>query len=181
MFKTRSDMEIILWAKSIMAKHGLSDWSFKINGRLKRTLGLCSYSKREIQLRRKHVEEDTYDCILDTLLHEIAHALAGYNAGHGPKWKAIAIRLGAKPTSTKSRDREAERVAKSDEPVYAMFLKTSYGEVFKSTMTEKMYRELQTGKRDIKNMYISGEKRRTQGLLVAREITSQQLANLVQK
>ena len=33
----------------------------------------------------------------DTVLHEIAHAIAGLRAGHGPEWKRIAIMVGAKP------------------------------------------------------------------------------------
>ncbi len=33
----------------------------------------------------------------DTLLHEIAHALAGHRAGHGPVWRKIAREVGAKP------------------------------------------------------------------------------------
>ncbi|ADJ55308.1 hypothetical protein RB16p004 [Escherichia phage RB16] len=180
MFKTRSDMEITIWAKSIMAKHGLSHWSFKINGRFKRTLGCCSYSKREIQLRRKHVEEDTYDCILDTLMHEIAHALVGYGAGHGPVWQRKAIELGAKPTSSKVRVREKEIIEKKDDHVYAMFLKTSNGEVYQSTMPEKMYNEIQSGKRNISTMYMVGHKASTKGRLVARKLTSQEFAKVLQ-
>ena len=180
MFKTRSDMEIILWSKSIMAKHGLSDWSFKINGRLKTTLGCCRYSKREIQLRRKHVEEDTYDCILDTLMHEIAHGLVGYGAGHGPVWQRKAIELGAKPTSSKVRVREKEIIEKKDDHVYAMFLKTSNGEVYQSTMPEKMYNEIQSGKRNISTMYMVGHKASTKGRLVARKLTSQEFAKVLQ-
>src|SRR5262249_31162680 len=37
------------------------------------------------------------ETIRDTLLHEIAHALAGRDAGHGPLWKAMCRRAGAKP------------------------------------------------------------------------------------
>lgn len=37
------------------------------------------------------------DEVLDTLLHEIAHALAGPLAGHGPVWKAACVRVGARP------------------------------------------------------------------------------------
>jgi predicted SprT family Zn-dependent metalloprotease len=35
--------------------------------------------------------------VLDTILHEIAHALAGHKAGHGPAWKAKCAQIGAKP------------------------------------------------------------------------------------
>lgn len=180
MFKTRSDMEIILWAKGIMAKHGLSDWSFKINGRLKRTLGVCSYSKKEIQLRRKHVEEDTYECILDTLMHEIAHALVGYGAGHGPVWQRKAIELGAQPTPSKHRVRDQSEIRNSGKDMYALFLKTTNGEVYQCNMPEKMYNEIQEGKRDITNIYISGNKKATKGRLIARKLTPEQYTEAIQ-
>ena len=34
------------------------------------------------------------DEIHQVLLHEVAHAIAGTRAGHGPRWKAIAADLG---------------------------------------------------------------------------------------
>ncbi len=34
--------------------------------------------------------------------HEIAHAIAGPDAGHGPVWKAVAVRLGATPRACES-------------------------------------------------------------------------------
>ena len=42
--------------------------------------------------------------VLDTLLHEIAHALAGPKARHGPVWKAIAKKLGATPRACDTCD-----------------------------------------------------------------------------
>jgi predicted SprT family Zn-dependent metalloprotease len=37
------------------------------------------------------------DEVRDTVLHELAHALAGKAAGHGPHWKAICLKIGARP------------------------------------------------------------------------------------
>ena len=37
------------------------------------------------------------ESIQDTVLHEIAHALAAPEAGHGPLWKTVARRIGAAP------------------------------------------------------------------------------------
>ena len=34
---------------------------------------------------------------VDNLLHEIAHAIVGREAGHGPLWKVTARRIGATP------------------------------------------------------------------------------------
>ena len=47
--------------------------------------------------------------VTDTILHEIAHALAGPGAGHGPAWKATASRLGATPKSCAPESDEARR------------------------------------------------------------------------
>lgn len=41
--------------------------------------------------------EENYSKLRDTVLHEIAHAIAGHKAGHGPAWKAIARKVGARP------------------------------------------------------------------------------------
>jgi hypothetical protein len=38
---------------------------------------------------------------LDTLRHEAAHAIAGYEAGHGPVWRRWAVRLGAQPITSR--------------------------------------------------------------------------------
>lgn len=41
------------------------------------------------------------DELVDTVRHEFAHVLAGEEAGHGPAWKAHAIRLGTTPKAKK--------------------------------------------------------------------------------
>lgn len=179
MFKTRSDMEITIWAKSIMAKHGLSHWSFKINGRFKRTLGQCSYGRKLIELSRSHVKEDIYENVLDTLMHEIAHALTE-GAGHGIVWQRKAIELGAQPTPCKSRIREKSVIQETKKDIYAFFLKTPNGEVYQCNMPEKMYNEIQEGKRNIANIYIARNKRATKGRLVARKLTPEQYAEAIQ-
>ena len=56
--------------------------------------------------------------VRDTILHEIAHALAGAKARHGPAWKAIAKRLGATP---KARAEEGEDVRAGREAAKARF------------------------------------------------------------
>lgn len=40
--------------------------------------------------------------VRDTILHEIAHVLAGIRAGHGPAWKDVARSLGARPEACAS-------------------------------------------------------------------------------
>lgn len=82
--------------KSLMAEHKLSGWRFVYN-RGKRTLGMCDYTRKRIELSRYFVAHNGEEAVRDTALHEIAHALAGEKAGHGPKWRAVCVRIGAKP------------------------------------------------------------------------------------
>lgn len=90
--------EIAAQARELMDRNGLADWSFGFNGAT-RKLGVCRYWQKEILLSRNHAVNGTPNQVADTILHEIAHALAGSGAGHGPAWKAVALRLGATPKS----------------------------------------------------------------------------------
>lgn len=74
------------------AEHGLSDWSFKID-KAKRRLGSCQYYSKTITLS-VHLLKLPQEEIIQTLLHEIAHALVGPRAGHGPRWKKQALAIG---------------------------------------------------------------------------------------
>lgn len=90
-------------AEGLMAEHKLRRWVFCYN-RGKRTLGMCDYTRKRIELSRYFVAHNEEAAVRDTVLHEIAHALAGEKAGHGPKWRAVCTRIGAKPERL---DREA--------------------------------------------------------------------------
>lgn len=90
-------------AQTLMRDHGLVDWSFRFNT-AKRQLGVCRYATRRIELSRHFVAANGEPAVRDTVLHEIAHALAGPEAGHGERWKAQCRRLGCAPERL---DREA--------------------------------------------------------------------------
>jgi predicted SprT family Zn-dependent metalloprotease len=68
-------------------------WRFVWNNR-KRAAGVCRFLPREIQLSRPWVRVNEEADVRSTILHEIAHALAGPGNGHNARWKAIAVRLG---------------------------------------------------------------------------------------
>ena len=78
-------------ASTEMAKHGLHGWTFGL-ATTKRRLGVCKFQSKRIEIAEYYALNNPSESVLDTLLHEIAHALAGPRAGHGPAWKAIAIR-----------------------------------------------------------------------------------------
>jgi hypothetical protein len=80
-------------AHRLMQEHGLHGWRLELD-RAKRRAGVCRHQQRVIglsaPLTRLHPEAE----VRDTILHEIAHALAGPQAGHGPAWAATARRIG---------------------------------------------------------------------------------------
>ena len=90
--------EVAAQVRELMDRNGLADWSFRFNGAQKK-LGVCRYGEKLILLSRTHAVDGAPNQVTDTILHEIAHALAGPGTGHGSAWKAVARRLGATPKS----------------------------------------------------------------------------------
>lgn len=80
-------------ALSLMRAHGLQDWRFAFD-RAKTRAGICRYGSRTIGLSRTLTALHTADEVRDTILHEIAHALAGLEHGHGPVWRTQALAIG---------------------------------------------------------------------------------------
>ena len=83
-------------ARRLMDEHGLIGWTLAFV-EAERRLGDCDFKGRVIRISRSHALEGSDEQIRDTVLHEIAHAIAGQEAGHGPMWKATARRIGATP------------------------------------------------------------------------------------
>jgi predicted SprT family Zn-dependent metalloprotease len=82
-------------AVGLLALHGLHEWSFAFNWR-KRSMGLCSFGHRRIEISVHFVKRNAQAEILDTLLHEIAHALVGPDRGHDATWKSKCVEIGAR-------------------------------------------------------------------------------------
>ncbi|CAB4638087.1 unannotated protein [freshwater metagenome] len=81
-------------AKQKMQEHGLSSpWEFIFDS-AKQRAGLCNYTDYQISLSKYIVEYHNLDQSEQVILHEIAHALAGKSAGHGPNWKKVAKSIG---------------------------------------------------------------------------------------
>lgn len=98
-------MASVQWASSKAVElinefkfRGLIDnqWTFGWNRR-KSSFGLCSYTKKEISLSYYYAQVGSYEQINDTILHELAHAIAGPSAGHGELWKKACKVTGANP------------------------------------------------------------------------------------
>jgi predicted SprT family Zn-dependent metalloprotease len=81
------------WAEALIALHLDPSWTFAFDNARTRA-GLCSYDRKRISVSRLLAGRYDDDEIHQVLLHEVAHALAGARAGHGPRWKKIATDLG---------------------------------------------------------------------------------------
>lgn len=84
-------------------------WTFIIKDTRKRALGLCKYGKKEIHISYTHAVNDAEETVLDTLKHEIAHALAGPHVPmHGSEWKQWAKKVGCSPEACRATVKNQE-------------------------------------------------------------------------
>jgi hypothetical protein len=72
-------------AAALFAEHRLAGWTFGLAAS-KRRVGACKYRRKRIEIADFYARHNPDATVLDTLLHEIAHALAGPAAKHGPAW-----------------------------------------------------------------------------------------------
>lgn len=85
--------DALLMAKQLMAEHGLNNWNFKFD-RAKVRFGLCSYKTQTISLSAELVSINDEAKVRDTILHEIAHALAPRGSNHNYEWQRVARSIG---------------------------------------------------------------------------------------
>jgi len=81
-------------AAELMGDH-LPDgsWTFAFDN-AKTRAGQCDFARRRITVSRHLAVRFTPEDVEQVLLHEIAHALSGPRAGHGPTWRRTAEGLG---------------------------------------------------------------------------------------
>ena len=81
-------------AEQLMAAHlGAGAWSFDFD-HAKTRAGQCDFARRRITVSRHLAVRFSEADVDQVLLHEIAHALAGARAAHGPTWRRTAKALG---------------------------------------------------------------------------------------
>ncbi len=89
-----SDLQRVrAWANALITLHLDDTWSFGFDN-AKRRAGLCDYTRKRISVSRYLAARHDDDANHQTLLHEVAHALAGHDAAHGADWKKVARELG---------------------------------------------------------------------------------------
>jgi len=81
------------WAEALIRLHLDAGWTFAFDNARTRA-GLCNYDRKRISVSRLLAARYEDDEIHQVLLHEVAHAMAGPRAGHGPRWRSTATELG---------------------------------------------------------------------------------------
>jgi len=93
--------------KQLMQVHGISPSLFKFTN-ARNQLGVCKWKRdwdgsiicKAIGLSRFLVVLNDEQQVKLTMLHEIAHALVGYNHGHDRVWKLKVMEIGGNPSRT---------------------------------------------------------------------------------
>ncbi|MDP9821063.1 putative SprT family Zn-dependent metalloprotease [Nocardioides massiliensis] len=109
--------------KQLLAEHGLADVKVKFTNSTN-SLGKCVFRQVRrfgsihfetipyaIHLSRRWLQHGSREQAEDTIRHEVAHAVAGSLAGHGPAWKEVARRLGATPEACATATAEEREAA----------------------------------------------------------------------
>ena len=92
----RSDRRSQAWAVAVMRSFGLDGWRFQYNRRLT-SMGLCHHGLHRIELSIYLAERNPLEEVLETLKHEICHALVGPRHGHDAVWKSNGDKVGCNP------------------------------------------------------------------------------------
>ena len=82
------------WARDTMREHGLTGWRLVVNNRAKSRAGLCHYTKRTIEVANFILDNASDAMFINTVTHEVAHAVCGYAAAHGPEWQRCHRAMG---------------------------------------------------------------------------------------
>jgi hypothetical protein len=88
-----NETEVRKLAHSHLNKAGLIGWKV-VFGNAASKGGSCKYSTKTLRFSRLYIGNLTDAGVRNLITHEVAHAIAGYEADHGPIWAKIHRSLG---------------------------------------------------------------------------------------
>lgn len=93
-------------AQAIIDRY-VTGWTFAYS-QSRRRLGVCKYGPKRIEISAYLAILRPQD-VMNTLLHEIAHAIVGHTHGHNAVWQRKAIELGCDGRRCAEHDMGVER------------------------------------------------------------------------
>lgn len=84
----------------LLLAEGMTGWKIRYNSRLSRALGRCIPSQKTIEYQPRYMEQNDWEQVRGTILHEAAHAISIHRygiyagGGHGGNWARVARELG---------------------------------------------------------------------------------------
>ena len=153
-----------------MSLHGLTTkgWTFSFND-ANSYVGICYYSNKEIRLSRLYAQHASPEYVLDTILHEIAHALVGAGYGHGQVWRNKAREIGVQDISSTCTKEE-----RSEQHKQALMSKVKYVVTISGGEVVSFYRR-RPNKNTVATMhtrYMPKRRAETEGKLVLEAYTA---------
>lgn len=89
--------QIITETREMLNDFGIIGYRVEVSPHMKKTYGVCNYTRRTIKISGPLAAVNSDEETRNTIAHEVAHAIAGPGAGHGPKWKDACALTGARP------------------------------------------------------------------------------------
>ncbi|MDA7956037.1 MAG: SprT-like domain-containing protein [Gammaproteobacteria bacterium] len=90
---SEAEQNALKQCRQLLRRHGLREWSACLDDSGSRA-GACDYRDKTISLSRLFLRAAPPGEVRDTILHEIAHALAGASHHHDARWRRIARGIG---------------------------------------------------------------------------------------
>jgi len=89
-------MKATTLCRNTLNQYGLTDWGVGTTTDPKHSfLGICMGKDKKIILNAFHIDIHPDSEVIDTIMHEVAHAIVGTINGHNEVWQAKAKELGA--------------------------------------------------------------------------------------
>jgi len=87
------------FCRTELNQHGLKDWKVRLNSNPDWPfLGMCVHNDEAIILNAHHIDIHPHAEVINTIRHEIAHALVGSGNGHNSVWETKAREIGCDNT-----------------------------------------------------------------------------------
>lgn len=88
---------VIEFGYNLLQQHELFDWRIELRKKMEGKLGACYYKGKIIAISKYYAENNSRQNVVNTILHEIAHALTPGHK-HDSIWLETAQKLGVQKT-----------------------------------------------------------------------------------